>query len=730
MTTAELPAGDAPRPLSLPHFPTRWQAVVWRNWGLVPLSRLAEVLQTTQETLKAAADDLGLDPEEPLQESWLEKSYLSFIRANWHLLDYSQMLRLLDWSADRLFRVLNEEDFLWSKLGRMKPNTGKVHYEGLTPDQRQATEEIRKEIGKYFDGKPSGYIDAPFSFLKKFGAGKFETDCPACHFDFNCIHSYCAGCGDVFSDIEKRDPVPKNLLEQYASMGVRGVWIHALLRDFYPVPGAEEYSQGRESRLENLRKIVARCKKYGIGVYLYLNEPRFMPSGFYRKFPHWGGWELPDGGSMTVCTTRTQEPLTWLEDGIRFLFSEVRDLAGLFCIAMSENPTNCNYASSKEKCPCCRNVPADKIIADVICAMERGMHSVNPDAKMIAYDWAWRPFRQSQDNVPFKRSVLERLPASVYVASVSEWGMITNVGNVRQYLKDYSISQVGPSEESLKTWSTAAQLGMKTVAKIQINNSWELSAVPYIPVPYLIQEHLQNLRNAGISGLILSWTLGGFPGGNLKLLSDSPEKIAASMFHPELAENICRAWKCFSEAFREFPFHNSSVLYRGPQNYGPMNLLHRNKTGFSASMLGFPYDDLETWRGPYPEDVFEEQFRKMTDLWRQGLELLRHGEQPSDDEKADYDEILSVAEVCFCHFGSAYCQIRFVRARDNGFQVETMRECVKEEIALALKLYELVQKDSRFGFEASNHYYYSLNDLREKVISCSHILKQLSAEMV
>ena len=54
-----------------------------------------------------------------------------------------------------------------------------------------------------------------------------------------------------------------------------------------------------------------------------------------------------------------------------------------------------------------------------------------------------------------------------------------------------------------------------------------------------------------------------------------------------------------------------------------------------------------------------------------------------------------------------------------------MAECVRGEIELALKLYDIVRRDSRIGFEASNHYFYTLNDLREKVVSCARILNEL-----
>ena len=38
-------------------------------------------------------------------------------------------------------------------------------------------------------------------------------------------------------------------------------------------------------------------------------------------------------------------------------------------------------------------------------------------------------------------------------------------------------------------------------------------------------------------------------------------------------------------------------------------------------MMGFPYDDLDRWRAIYPEDVFEEQFRKLSVGWAKGLDL-------------------------------------------------------------------------------------------------------------
>ena len=723
MTVADLPKGDSKLPVEYPHFPTRWQAVVWRNWELVEPSRLAEVLGCSEPELRQAASDMGLAAEPQVNPKWITHGYLTLIRNNWQLLPYEQILQLLDWSPEKLAYTLKEEDFFWAKVGKIKPDCAPVKYAPLSPEQQAATVSLKKCLRQYFPVEKMAYLETPFAFADQF-APRPQTG-GTDRFDFNYIHSYAASCGDVLGNAETLDPVPENLLSQYASMGIKGVWMHAILYLLNPIPGAEEYSAGHEKRLANLKRIVNTCAKYGIKVYLYLNEPRCMPMAFYDRKPQWAGFEVPPLHTRTICTTRTPEPLQWLEETMKKLFSEAKGLGGAFCITMSENPTNCHYSVRHEQCPSCKNVQPEKIIAGVITAMERGMHASDPEAKMIAYDWAWRRRIEDKDNTEFKSRVLDLLPRCVYVCSVSEWGMNTHIGGVEQYLVDYSISQVGPSPETLGTWEHARKIGTPITAKVQINNSWELSAVPYIPVPYLIEEHLNNLKKAGVSGLMLSWTLGGFPGGNLELLKATPEEIASAKYHPELAEKICLAWKQFSEAFRQFPF-NVGVLYRAPMNYGPMNLLHLKPTGWQSTMIGFPYDDIQGWRGPYPEDVLENQFKIVTEGWKQGLETLAAAaEMVQNEERADFEELQTVADAAYCHLRSTYLQIRFVRARNHGFDKTVMAECVRGEIELALKLYDIVRRDSRIGFEASNHYFYTLNDLREKVVSCSRILNEL-----
>src|SRR5690606_33209808 len=179
---------------------------------------------------------------------------------------------------------------------------------------------------------------------------------------------------------------------------------------------------------------------------------------------------------------------------------------------------------------------------------------------------------------------------------------------------EYSISAVGPGPRASRHWSVAKAAGLKTVAKVQFNNTWELSTVPWLPTLDLIAQHASNLAKTGIDGFMLSWSLGGYPSPNLEVahqFAKNPHAdpdavlnaIADARYGEEAVSLVRKAWTAFSEAFREFPY-GGSVLYRAPQQYGPSNLLYLKPTHYAATMVGFPYDDLDGWRGQYPKDVF------------------------------------------------------------------------------------------------------------------------------
>ena len=158
--------------------------------------------------------------------------------------------------------------------------------------------------------------------------------------------------------------------------------------------------------------------------------------------------------------------------------------------------------------------------------------------------------------------------------NISEDDMPTWIGGIKGNVVDYSISVVGPGEKSMKSWEHARKRGLDTAAKVQFNNSWECSAVPYLPVMDLVEQHLRRLIDTGVNGLMLGWTLGGFPSLTLELASQyyweqegpgfrNSLDLAGCVFGDKAGIKIKEVWGIFSEAFKEFPFH-IDVLYTAP----------------------------------------------------------------------------------------------------------------------------------------------------------------------
>ena len=77
-----------------------------------------------------------------------------------------------------------------------------------------------------------------------------------------------------------------------------------------------------------------------------------------------------------------------------------------------------------------------------------------------------------------------------------------------------------PRRAGARRWELARARGLRTVAKVQCGNTWELSAVPYIPAVANVARHAANLRGLGVNGLMLGWTLGGYPSPNLEVVAE------------------------------------------------------------------------------------------------------------------------------------------------------------------------------------------------------------------
>ena len=724
-----LPEVSDIRAIEYEYFPTRWQAVVWRNWGYVPVERIAEALSTSCEKIREAAEVLGLNPDEPVNEAWGKRGFLTTIRENWHLCSYEQILTLLNISSEELAFILKEDDFMWIKLGSLKPIVDAPKYAPLTEDELQQTKKIAELLKDRF---PAGYgkQDNAFAFVEDFHVPVFEAEVGKASNkteNLRMIYPYFALCGDALID-ESIDPFPERILKEYADAGINGIWMHMVLYQLVEFPFEPSLSKGWEKRIDSLRKLVARAKKYGIGIYPYLNEPRAMSDAFFQKYPELRGES--EGDYYAMCTS-TIEVQNYLYESVRKLFEMVPDLAGFFTITMSENLTNCySRLSGEMTCPRCKNRNPWEVVAEVNNLMAKGAHDANPNAKAIAWAWGWSD--------KWAEKVIPLLTEGQILQCTSEEAMKFCISGVEGSVIDYTMSLCGPGEKAKKMWKVAREHGMQMSAKVQMNNTWEMSVVPYIPVFDKVATHIEQLKEQGIQHLQVSWTLGGCPSPNLRLAGwlmedrGTLKDFLIDWLGESDAEGVFSAQQKLCNAFSHYPFY-IGTLYYGPQNFGPMAPFFIEKTGYRASMVGFPYDDIEWWSGIYPEDVYEEEYRQLVEGWRDGTaDLLAYKGQ-----NEELDEMILMAQAVLCQYESAYHHIQFVNRRDSmlgdvavsaeekvALQREMLR-IVREEMETVQTLIDLRLQDSRIGFESSNHYFYTLQDLKEKMINLAYCEERL-----
>lgn len=741
-----LPTGSAPPAIEFKHFPDRLHTFVWRNWELVSLERMASVLETTPDNVREIGESMGLPGHVSPPVEYQQRGYISIIRRNWHILPYEQLLTLLDWDAEKLAFTLREDDFLWIKLGSLKPSCPALRY--TKPDElvTKRCAEINAIVSSQFRGEFARPCRPRFDFIRDMSFTDTQsTPRPTAggREPIRFLYSYFGVFGDPLLNPEL-DPYPDELLARLSESGVNGVWLHVVLRQLAPSTIFPEFGAEHEVRIANLNKLVNRAGKCGIKVYLYINEPRAMPGPFFEGREDIKG--VPEGDHFALCTS-TAQVRQWIKDSLRYVFKQTPGLGGVFTITASENLTNCySHIRNTAGCPRCSVRSGPQVIAELNSAIAAGVWEGNTDAAVIVWDWGWPDGTDAGWGSPdWAEKIIEALPDNVYLMSVSEWGKPITRGDIAGAVGEYSISAVGPGPRAQRHWALAEKRGLKTIAKVQVNCSWELSAVPYLPVMNLVAQHCENLTKAGIDGLMLSWTVGGYPSANLQLVrqfqSQPPPtvqqaltQVAETRYGTEAAADVLAAWSRFSDAFIEYPFHGSFV-YAGPAQYGPANLLYPEPTGYRSTMVGFPYDDVEGWRGIYPPDVLAGQFEKMAAGWMQGLSAYEKAlhKTTAPDKYAYAKGDFGVAEAAYLHFKSVANQVRFTLARnallsasltqaERKAKIEAIRAIVADEMLNAKRLFVLTRADPRIGFEASNHYYYLPLDLVEKVINCEYIL--------
>ena len=271
-TAAPLPDENGTAPaVESPWFPGRQYAFVWRNWTLVPARKLAEVLETPVENVRALAESMGLPPQQAIEPEWNSpQGYITVLRRNWHLLPYDQLLTLLGITREELAWRLIEDDYLFVKLGYRKPYCPPLHYE---KPSEQAERQAARIAAQVRDIRPATAVaETPrFAFIDEFSrshkpARKRQepatADTGGQGFALRIIYPYCATFGDPLTDPELSS-YPEGLLQRLSEAGVNGIWMHSVLRTLVPPDGIFPGADDAGLRIEGLKRLVERAADTG-----------------------------------------------------------------------------------------------------------------------------------------------------------------------------------------------------------------------------------------------------------------------------------------------------------------------------------------------------------------------------------------------------------------------------------------------------------------------------------
>ncbi|MBQ3864260.1 MAG: hypothetical protein II781_00230 [Clostridia bacterium] len=532
--------------------------------------------------------------------------------------------------------------------------------------------------------------------------------------------------GDELSD--DTDYYPEEYLNRLMHDGINGVWIYTRFSDLVPVSALPEYGRGSEGRIEKLNRVIGKCARYGIRVYIFAIEPIALSEELSERFPQVDGGVSYNGNHFFCVNTPEGRSLV-REAGSR-LFTLCPDLGGFISITYGERPTSCSsaYASLPEinyrkeiLCPRCRELPPGQILANAVEALTEGIHSVSPQAEVISWTYGHRMW--PGDDI---REYVHRAPEdAVLMQNFEELIYEKQLGRTRQGV-DYWLSCTGPSPLFELTAKEAAENGKQMYMKTQVCCSHEVASVPYVPVPGILFDKYRAAYRLHVTGVMQCWYFGNYPSlmskaaGELAFTHGFPDKhaflchLAAGFAGRSRAEALARAWEAFETGYRQTPL-NIMFSYYGPMHDGPVWALHLKPRNFSLPRSWQTLDPTDGDRigecllsgHTLPEAVT--LTGRMTRSWAEGYRLL----QAAAADCPDLAEQVSVAGALDLLFRSGHNILRFYLLRERlGMEIgdpvrnlQMLRSLVLDEIRNSETLSSFCEKDGRLGYHSEGEGY-------------------------
>lgn len=555
--------------------------------------------------------------------------------------------------------------------------------------------------------------------------------------------------------------------------GYTAIWICGRLRELVHFEEAPHWDKSNAARIEALNGIIERSKRFGVGIYLYVNEPSglFANDPIYEKYPDLKGSpsilalepEMKDKGiepDYAFCTKSTFTE-RYLTDGFAQLFEKCGGLAGVILMTTSEITSHCfshvderNLLNEESKaravpCPRCRNSNGADTIIDVIRKIHAGVRRSSQTAKIVAWNWSWGMHEE-----PPQRHMITALPKDVIIQCDMQRGGSKTTDGVEMIVDEYSFSYLGPSPLFIGTAEVCKETDHELWAKLMVNVTHEFLVVPYLPLYFRLAKKTIAIRDYNSRGWMGCWNYGGIattPMAKLgsRIFTDDDfsedkidgevQELAKQMYGADKADAAFRAWKEFDAAFEYFPF-DMALIYYGPHMHGtglewifaeeqtPMPWYWMKDTGRSTN-------NLSTWCTFFTPEQVVYFLSKLTDQWKVGVEILAQalGIKNAFDAIPNFDSLVgkpgfedfNIARTIYLHYMSSIAFVEFRLASLAYFKNEN-RAAQQEKITWLLEnekpriraMSQIITVYPKIpAQEEAQQMLYTVDDLKQKIVN-------------
>ncbi|MEA4824114.1 MAG: hypothetical protein VB111_08395 [Clostridiaceae bacterium] len=542
--------------------------------------------------------------------------------------------------------------------------------------------------------------------------------------------------GDELSD--DIDYYPDEYLNRIMHDGANGVWIYTRFSDLVESSYLTHYGKGREPRIEKLNRVIEKCARYGIGVYVFAIEPVALTAEEAEKYPEAAGAHSGWDGRRTFCTN-TEFGKAFCEEAGRRLFESAPGLAGYISITYGERTTSCSSAYRHCDCPRCKDIAPGQVLAQAVDALTAGMKAASPSATLVSWTYGHRLW--SFDDI---REYVRNAPGGVaLMQNFDDMGYEDQLGRMRLAV-DYWLSYVGPSELFRITAEEAKAAGKTCFAKMQVCCSHEVASVPYVPVPGIIYKKYKAAHELGVTGVMQCWYFGNYPclmskaAGELAFEDFSRGEdafladLAAIYWGRSRAAVVVNAWRYFERAYRNYPMN---VMF---SYYGPMH----DSVVWELQLLPKNFSLPRTWQtlDPIDGDRIAESLLnghtlaeaitltgRMVTFWNAGLREMN----ALSDLDAERRGQLSVAAALGILFSGGHDILEFYQYRDflgrgqkpNEY-LDAMRAIVGRAIRQSEAMTVLCEADGRLGYHSEGEgYKFFPKKLRSRIDQLKNLLE-------